>query len=60
MTGMVIFQTNDQVEFLTNERDRLMKQKKVEMREKHSKEKERYTNTLAKLRAEGLDRYDSY
>lgn len=53
---MNTFQTNHQVELLTRDRDQLMRKKEDEIRENRMREKEHYTNTLAKLRSEGLCR----
>lgn len=52
------FQANNQVEVLTWERDRLLKRREEAERENRVREKEHYMNTLAKLRSEGLHRYD--
>jgi hypothetical protein len=41
---------------LTQERDRLVRQKEAEMKESRMKERVHYTSTLAKLRSEGLHR----
>lgn len=56
-TDNSLFQTNHQVELLTKECDRLVSEKEEQVRENRMREKERYVNTLAKLRSEGLCRY---